>query len=120
MIKKSGKLILTMFNIGKLGNFPGTIASAITSFLYIFLFYLKEGLPYILFFYDHLLSIRSLHQASVCSNIHFSSIFSSTMQSEIISTIDELNQYQLGHVTKSSLIQTLDELKRTLQTEYDN
>ena len=42
------------------------------------------------------------------------------MQSEIISTLDELNQYQLGHVTKSSLIQTLDELKRTLQTEYDN
>ena len=41
MIKKSGKLILTMFNIGKLGKFPGTIASAITSFLYIFFFYFK-------------------------------------------------------------------------------
>ena len=41
MIKISGKLILTMFNIGKLGNFPGTIASAITSFLYIFFFYFK-------------------------------------------------------------------------------
>ena len=42
------------------------------------------------------------------------------MQSEIISTIDELNQYLLRNVTKASLIQTLDELKRTLQTEYDN
>ena len=42
------------------------------------------------------------------------------MQSEIISTIDELNQYLLGNVTKTSLIQTLNELKRTLQTEYDN
>ena len=41
MIKKSGKLILTMFNIGKLGKFPGTIASAITSSLYIFFFYFK-------------------------------------------------------------------------------
>ena len=41
MIKKFGKLTLTMFNIGKLGNFPGTIASAITSFLYIFFFYFK-------------------------------------------------------------------------------
>ena len=42
------------------------------------------------------------------------------MQSEIISTIDELNQYLLGNVTKTSVIRTLDELKRTLQTEYDN
>ena len=41
MIKKFGKLILTMFNIGKLGNFPGTIASAITSFLYVLFFYFK-------------------------------------------------------------------------------
>ena len=30
-----------MFNVGNLGKFPGTIASAITSLLYIFCFYLK-------------------------------------------------------------------------------
>ena len=41
MIKKFGKFILTMLNIGKLGSFPGTIASAITSFFYIFCFYFK-------------------------------------------------------------------------------
>jgi len=41
MIRIIGKLILTMFNIGKLGKFPGTIASAITSLLYIFFFYLN-------------------------------------------------------------------------------
>ena len=41
MIKKFGKLILTMFNIGKLGKFPGTIASAITSIIYIIFFYFK-------------------------------------------------------------------------------
>ena len=41
MIKILGKLILTMFNIGKLGSFPGTIASAVTSLLYIVFFYLK-------------------------------------------------------------------------------
>ena len=41
MIKIFGKLILTMLNIGKLGNFPGTIASAITSFFYIIFFYFK-------------------------------------------------------------------------------
>ena len=40
------------------------------------------------------------------------------MQSEILSTIDELNQYLLGHVTKASVIQTLDELRHTLQTEH--
>ena len=39
MIRIIGKLILTMFNIGKLGKFPGTIASAITSLLYIIFFY---------------------------------------------------------------------------------
>tara|TARA_B100001769_G_C21846631_1_gene459162 strand:- start:22 stop:522 length:501 start_codon:yes stop_codon:yes gene_type:complete len=39
MIRIVGKLILTMFNIGKLGKFPGTIASAITSLLYIIFFY---------------------------------------------------------------------------------
>ena len=41
MIKIFGKLILTMFNIGKLGKFPGTIASAITSVFYIIFFYFK-------------------------------------------------------------------------------
>ena len=41
MIKKFGKLILTMFNIGKIGNFPGTIASAVTSIIYIVSFYFK-------------------------------------------------------------------------------
>lgn len=41
------------------------------------------------------------------------------MQSEIISTIDELNQYLNGNVTKTSLIETLDKLKRNLQTKND-
>ena len=41
------------------------------------------------------------------------------MQSEILSTIDELNQYLNGNVTKASLIETLDELKANLQTKYD-
>ena len=41
MINFFGKLILTMFNIGKLSKFPGTIASAITSVLYIIFFYFK-------------------------------------------------------------------------------
>ena len=41
MIRIFGKLILTMFNIGKLGKFPGTIASATTSLLYIIFFYFK-------------------------------------------------------------------------------
>tara|TARA_B100000989_G_scaffold11570_1_gene7923 strand:+ start:967 stop:1467 length:501 start_codon:yes stop_codon:yes gene_type:complete len=39
MIRILGKLILTMFNIGKIGKFPGTIASAITSLLYVIFFY---------------------------------------------------------------------------------
>jgi hypothetical protein len=41
------------------------------------------------------------------------------MQSEIISTIDELNQYLNGNVTKTSLIETLDKLKQNLQTKND-
>ena len=41
------------------------------------------------------------------------------MKSEILSTIDELNQYLNGHVTKASLIETLDELKQKLQTKYE-
>ena len=49
----SGKLILTMFNIGKLGNFPGTIASAITSFIYIIFFYFK--INYLTLFFIFLL-----------------------------------------------------------------
>tara|TARA_B100000989_G_scaffold70895_1_gene49679 strand:+ start:1009 stop:1509 length:501 start_codon:yes stop_codon:yes gene_type:complete len=39
MIRVIGKLVLTMFNIGKIGKFPGTIASAITSLFYIIFFY---------------------------------------------------------------------------------
>ncbi len=41
MFKIFGKLMLTMFNIGKLGKFPGTIASGVTSLLYIIFFYLS-------------------------------------------------------------------------------
>jgi hypothetical protein len=41
------------------------------------------------------------------------------MKSEIISTIDELNQYLNGNVTKTSLIETLDKLKQNLQTKND-
>jgi len=41
------------------------------------------------------------------------------MKSEILSTIDELNQYLNGNVTKTSLIETLDELKQNLQTKYE-
>ena len=41
MINFTGKLILTMFNIGKLGSFPGTVASGVTTILYLFFFYLK-------------------------------------------------------------------------------
>ena len=36
------------------------------------------------------------------------------IQTEILSTIDELNQYLLGNVTKSSLQITLDELINNL------
>ena len=41
------------------------------------------------------------------------------MRTEIISTIDELNQYLNGYVTKSSLIETLEELKQNLQTKHE-
>ena len=41
------------------------------------------------------------------------------MRLEIISTIDELNQYLNGNVTKTSLIETFDKLKENLQTKYD-
>lgn len=41
------------------------------------------------------------------------------MRTEIISTIDELNQYLNGNVTKTSLIETLDKLKQNLQTKND-
>jgi len=36
------------------------------------------------------------------------------IRTEILSTIDELNQYLNGNVTKESLIETLDELKEML------
>ena len=41
------------------------------------------------------------------------------MRTEILSTIDELNQYLNGNVTKTSLIETLDKLKQNLQTKND-
>ena len=37
------------------------------------------------------------------------------MRTEIISTIDELNQYLLGNVTKESLINSLESLIRLLK-----
>tara|TARA_B100000989_G_scaffold188716_1_gene142072 strand:- start:9624 stop:10124 length:501 start_codon:yes stop_codon:yes gene_type:complete len=41
MVKIFGKLFLTMVNIGKFTPFPGTIASAVTTLLYILIFILK-------------------------------------------------------------------------------
>lgn len=37
----------------------------------------------------------------------------------ILSTIDELNQYLNGNVTKTSLIETIEILKQNLQTKYE-
>lgn len=37
----------------------------------------------------------------------------------ILSTIDELNQYLNGNVTKNSLIETIETLKQNLQTKYE-
>ena len=63
MIRILGKLILTMFNIGKLGNFPGTVASAITSLLYIIFFYFKIHylLLFIIFIFLFLVSIQLIN-----------------------------------------------------------
>ena len=41
MTKNFGKLLLTMFNIGKINLFPGTIASGVTSLIYLILFNIK-------------------------------------------------------------------------------
>ena len=37
------------------------------------------------------------------------------MRTEIISTIDELNQYLNGNVTKESILETLESLKRQIK-----
>ena len=59
MIKIFGKLILTMFNIGKLGKFPGTIASGVTSLLYIFFYYFNINylILFIIFLFVFFVSI---------------------------------------------------------------
>ena len=67
MIKILGKLILTMFNIGKLGNFPGTIASAVTSLLYIIFFYLKIHY-FTLFFIFLILLLVSIYLINFLKN----------------------------------------------------
>ena len=68
MIKILGKLILTMFNIGRLGNFPGTIASAVTSFIYIIFFYFK--VHYLtLFLIFLLLLLSSVYLINVLKNV---------------------------------------------------
>ncbi|MFL2895531.1 MAG: phosphatidylglycerophosphatase A [Candidatus Pelagibacter sp.] len=63
MIRILGKLVLTMFNIGKLGKFPGTIASAITSLLYIFFFYFNVHylILFIIFIFLFLISIHLIN-----------------------------------------------------------
>ena len=67
MIKILGKLILTMFNIGKLGSFPGTIASAVTSLLYIIFFYLKIHY-FTLFFIFLILLLVSIYLINFLKN----------------------------------------------------
>jgi len=63
MIRILGKLVLTMFNIGKLGKFPGTIASAITSLLYIIFFYFNVHylILFIIFIFLFLISIHLIN-----------------------------------------------------------
>ncbi len=38
------------------------------------------------------------------------------MRTEIISTIDELNQYLNGNITKESLLETLESLKKVIKS----
>ena len=67
MFKKFGKLILTMFNIGKLGKFPGTIASAVTSIIYIVFFYYKVHYLTLFFMFLFLLLI-SIYLINILKN----------------------------------------------------
>ena len=50
MTKYFGKLLLTMFNIGKINLFPGTIASGVTSLIYLILFNIKINYIILLIF----------------------------------------------------------------------
>ena len=50
MIKFFGKLLLTMLNIGKIKLFPGTIASGVTSLIYLILFNIKINYIILLIF----------------------------------------------------------------------
>ena len=50
MTKFFGKLLLTMFNIGKINLFPGTIASGVTSLIYLILFNIKINYIILLIF----------------------------------------------------------------------
>lgn len=50
MTKFFGKLLLTMFNIGKISLFPGTIASGVTSLIYLILFNIKINYLILLIF----------------------------------------------------------------------
>ena len=50
MTKNFGKLLLTMFNIGKIKLFPGTIASGITSIMYLIFFNIKINYIILLIF----------------------------------------------------------------------
>ena len=51
MDKKFSKYVLTMFGIGYLTKFPGTIASAVTSSLYLLFYWLKVHYLFLIFFF---------------------------------------------------------------------
>ena len=57
MDKKFGKFILTMFGIGYLTKFPGTLASAFTAIIYLLLSWLKVHYLFLIFFFILIFSL---------------------------------------------------------------
>jgi len=96
MIKKINILFLSMFYIGRSKYAPGSVASFVTSFIYIFLFNLQVNIIFLI------LSVSLIFIISVFSIDQFKNFFDEVDSKEIV--IDEFVGQSIPILTIYSLI----------------
>jgi phosphatidylglycerophosphatase A len=96
MIKKINILMLTMFNIGKSNYAPGTVASFVTSLIYIFFFIYKVNILFLL------VSVIIILFYSVYAIDYFKKYFTEIDAKEIV--IDEFIGQSIPILTIYTLI----------------
>ena len=111
MIKKINILFLSMFYIGRSKYAPGSVASFVTSFIYIFLFNLQVNIIFLI------LSVSLIFIISVFSIDQFKNFFDEVDSKEIV--IDEAIDVSIPYMATAKLAFEHSEDKSMSYDEFE-